>query len=44
MEEGHVVRWDQNITFWYKLHLPGDPGGFEVLSYDTLNNVFKIYL
>ncbi len=20
MGEGHVVRWDQNITFWYKLH------------------------
>ncbi len=22
MGEGHVVRWDQNITFWYKLHSP----------------------
>ncbi len=22
MGEGHVVRWDQNITFWYKLHTP----------------------
>ncbi len=22
MEEGHVVRWDQNIKFWYKLHSP----------------------
>ncbi len=22
MREGHVVRWDQNITFWYKLHSP----------------------
>ncbi len=20
--EGHVVRWDQNITFWYKLYSP----------------------
>ncbi len=22
MGEGHVVRWDQNRTFWYKLHSP----------------------
>ncbi len=22
MGEGHVVRWDQNITFWYKIHSP----------------------
>ncbi len=22
MGEGHVVRWDQNITFWNKLHSP----------------------